>query len=128
MLIHGRDRSGRGAVARLLLSFYDVLISLLPPSPYEIEKRGDAFAGMVRCTAGVAALSARECHLLGLPDTTVAGNVIVHECRPDEVEDWNALVADALRGEWVAPARPLAQAVGPKPRRERKRPRPDPAA
>ena len=42
--------------------------------------------------------------------------------------DLNALVADALRGEWVAPARILAQAVVPKPRRERKRPRPDPAA
>ncbi len=91
---------------------------------------GRGSRGMVRCTARLSrTLRARECHFLeGLPDTTIAGNVVVHECRPDEVDDWNALLADALRGEWVAPARPIAQAVGPKPRRERKRPRPDPAA
>ena len=91
---------------------------------------GRGSRGMVRCTARLSRpLHARECHRLeSLPDTNVQGNEIVHECRPEEVEDWNALLSDALRGDWVAPVRSIAQAVGPKPRRERKRPRPDPAA
>jgi hypothetical protein len=111
---------------------FGVLISLHPRiTGMKIENAwGRGSRGMVRCTARLSRpLRARECHFLeGLPDTTVADNVIVHECRPEEVEDWNALVADALRGEWVAPARILAQAVGPKPRRERKRSRLDPTA
>jgi hypothetical protein len=91
---------------------------------------GRGSRGMVRCTARLSRpLRPKEWHRLeGLPGTTVQENVVVHECRPDEVDDWNSLLSDVLRGEWFPPARPVAQTAGPKTRRERKRPRPDPAA
>ena len=92
---------------------------------------GRGSRGLVRCTARLSrSLRAREWRRLeSLPGTTVQGkNEVVHECRSDEVEDWSSLLSDVLRGEWVPPVRPLAQATGPKARRERKRPRPDPAA
>ena len=75
---------------------------------------GRGSRGMVRCTARLSrALRARESlRLESLPDTTIQGNVVAHECRPEEVEDWNALLADALRGEWVAPVRPIARPTG----------------
>ena len=94
---------------------------------------GRGSRGMVRCTARLSRpLRAREWRRLeGLPGTIVQGkDEVVHECRPDEVEDWSSLLSDVLRGEWVPRARPLALAAGPGPkaRRERKRPRPDPEA
>ena len=77
---------------------------------------GRGARGMVRCTARLSrALAPAELHRIDrLPDTVVSGVEIIHECRPDEVEDWHALLSDALRGEWVVPARPAAQAAGPK--------------
>jgi hypothetical protein len=92
---------------------------------------GRGSRGMVRCTARLSRrLRPKEWHRLEqLPGTTVQGkNEVVHECGPDELEDWNSLLSDVLRGEWIPPARPLAQTASPKARRERKRPRPDPAA
>jgi hypothetical protein len=114
-----------------LLSFSAVLISLLPRvTGMKIENAwGRGSRGMVRCTARLSRpLRAKEWHRLeGLPGTTVQGNIeVVHECRPDEVEDWHALLSDVLRGEWVPPVRAVAQTAGPKARR--KRPRPEPAA
>jgi hypothetical protein len=92
---------------------------------------GRGSRGMVTCTARLSRpLRTKEWHRLeGLPETTVQGRIeVVHECRPDEVEDWHSLLSDVLRGEWVPPARAVAQTAGPKARRERKRPRPHPAA
>ena len=110
-----------------------MLISLLPRvTGMKIENAwGRGSRGMVTCTARLSRpLRTKEWHRLeGLPETTVQGRIeVVHECRPDEVEDWQALLSDVLCGEWVPPARAVAQTAGPKARRERKRPRPHPAA
>ena len=112
-----------------------MLISLLPRvTGMKIENAwGRGSRGMVRCTARLSRpLRAKELrHFERLAGTAVEGAEVVHECRPEEVEDWHALLSEVLRGGWVPPARPVAQAAGPKPRRERKRtsgPRPEPAA
>jgi hypothetical protein len=88
---------------------------------------------MVRCTAWLSRpLRAKEERWLDrLPGTNLDGIEVVHECRPEEIEDWQALLTDVLRGEWVPAARPAAQVAGRKARRERKRNggrRPDPGA
>lgn len=109
-----------------------MLISLVPRiTGMKIENAwGRGSRGMVRCTARLSRpLRTQECQRIeGLAGTTVSENEVIHECRPEEVEDWHSLLSDVLRGEWVAPVRPLAQAAGRKARRDRKRPRPDPAA
>ena len=109
-----------------------MLISLVPRiTGMKIENAwGRGSRGMVRCTARLSRpLGARESRRIeGLAGTTISANEVFHECRPEEVEDWHALLSDVLRGEWLAPARRVAQAAGPKARRDRKRPRPDPAA
>jgi len=112
-----------------------VLISLVPRvTGMKIENAwGRGSRGMVRCTARLSrSLRAKECHRLeSLPGTTVQKNEVVHECRPEEMEDWNSLISDVLRGDWIPPARPAAQAAGRKPPRVRKSGvvrRPEPAA
>jgi hypothetical protein len=94
---------------------------------------GRGSRGVVRCTARLSRpLRRKELQRLDrLSGTTSDGIEVVHECRPEEVEDWHALLSDFLRGEWVAPVRHLALAAMPKPRRERKHNggrRPEPAA
>ena len=109
-----------------------MLVSLVPRiTGMKIENAwGRGSRGMVRCTARLSRpLRTPELQRIeGLAGTTVCANEVVHECRPEEVEDWHSLLSDVLRGEWVAPVRRVAQVAGPKARRYRKRPRPDPAA
>ena len=109
-----------------------MLISLIPRiTGMKIENAwGRGSRGMVRCTARLSrAPRARESQRIeGLPGTSVSENEVIHECRPGEVEDWHSLLSDVLRGAWVAGVRRVAQVAGPKARRDRKRPRPDPAA
>jgi hypothetical protein len=108
-----------------------MLISLVPRvTGMKIENAwGRGSRGMVRCTARLSR-SLRTPELLrieGLAGTTVFANEVIHECRPEEVEDWHSLLSDVLRGEWVPAMRPVAQTAGPKPPRDRKRLRPEPA-
>ena len=112
-----------------------MIISILPRvTGMKIENAwGRGSRGTVRCTARLSRpLRAKEERWFDrLPGTNVEGIEVVHECRPEEIEDWHAMLTDVLRGEWVPPARPAAQVAGPKARRERKRNgsrRPDPAA
>jgi hypothetical protein len=109
-----------------------MLISLIPSiTGMKIENAwGRGSRGMVRCTARLSRpLRSQELRRIeGLAGTTVCANEVIHECRPEEVEDWHSQLSDVLRGEWVTPARRVAQVAGPKTRRDRKRPRPDPAA
>jgi hypothetical protein len=113
-----------------------MLISIHPRvSGMKIENAwGRGSRGMVRCTARLSRrLRAKELSRLErLAGTVVQGKELVHECRPEEVEDWHALLTDVLRGEWVAPpARPAAQAAVPKAPRVRRSAgvrRPEPAA
>jgi hypothetical protein len=109
-----------------------MLISLVPRvTGMKIENAwGRGSRGMVRCTARLSrSLRSQELHRIeGLAGTTAQANEVIHECRPEEVEDWNSLLSDVLQGEWMAPAHRVAQVAGRKTRRDRKRPRPDPAA
>ncbi|MEP6471327.1 MAG: hypothetical protein ABJC28_04875 [Acidobacteriota bacterium] len=109
-----------------------MLISLVPLiTGMKIENAwGRGSRGMVRCTARLSrTLGTRESRRIeGLAGATLHANEVIHECRPEEVEDWRSLLSDVLRGAWVASVRRVAQVAGPKARRDRKRPRPDPAA
>ena len=113
-----------------------MLISIHPRvTGMKIENAwGRGSRGMVRCTARLSRrLRAKELARLDrLTGTSVEGKELVHECRPEEVEDWHNILSDVLRGEWVAPpARPVAQAALPKAPRVRKTGvvrRPEPAA
>ena len=112
-----------------------MLISIHPRvTGMKIENAwGRGSRGMVRCTARLSRrLRAKELARLDrLAGTVVQGKELVHECRPEEIEDWHNLRSDVLRGEWVEPARPVAQAAVPKAPRVRKTAalrRPEPAA
>jgi hypothetical protein len=113
-----------------------MLISIHPRvTGMKIENAwGRGSRGMVRCTARLSRrLRAKELSRLDrLAGTVVQGKELVHECRPEEIEDWHNLLSDVLRGEWVAPpVRPAAQEAVPKPPRVRKSAavrRPEPAA
>jgi len=56
--------------------------------------------GLVRCTARVSrALRQEEAERVQrLVETQLNGNEVVHECRPEETEDWHAKLTDALAG------------------------------
>ena len=113
-----------------------MLISIHPRiTGMKIENAwGRGSRGLVRCTARLSRrLRAKELARFDrLSGTAVEGKEISHECRPEEVEDWHAMLSDVLRGEWVAPpVRPAVQAAVPKAPRVRKTvagPRPEPAA
>lgn len=112
-----------------------MLISIHPRvTGMKIENAwGRGSRGMVRCTARLSRrLRAKELSRLDrLAGTVVQGKELVHECRPEEIEDWHNLLSDVLRGEWVEPARPVAQAAVRKVPRVRKTAalrRPEPAA
>jgi hypothetical protein len=81
-----------------------VLIPLLPRvTGMKMENAwGRGSRGMIRCTARLSRpLRARERQLLErLPGTIIQGrSEVVHECLPDEVEDWQSLLSDVLRGD-----------------------------
>jgi len=115
-----------------------MIISILPRvTGMKIENAwGRGSRGMVRCTARLSRpLRAKEERWLDrLPGTNVEGIEVGRECRPEEIEEWQALLAEVL-GAPAPPARRAAAAgvavAGPKARRERKRNgsgRTDPAA
>jgi hypothetical protein len=112
-----------------------MLISIHPRvAGMKIENAwGRGSRGMVRCTARLSRrLRGKELSRLDrLPGTVVQGKEDVHECRPEEIEDWHNLLSDVLRGEWLEPARPAAPITAPKRARGRKIAavrRPEPAA
>ncbi len=75
---------------------------------------------MVRCTARLtrplrAAESERLTRLL---KTSINGTEVIHECRPEAVEEWHTRLVEALSGAW-APASPLAAGAGEKRSREK---------
>ena len=130
------NSSGRGPALALLA---DMIISILPRvTGMKIENAwGRGSRGMVRCTARLSRpLRAKEERWLDrLPGTSVEGIEVGRECRPEEIEEWQALLAEVLLGAPAPPARRAAAAgvavAGPKSRRERKRNesrRTDPAA
>lgn len=61
--------------------------------------------GMVRCTARLTRpLRAAESErILRLLNTSIVGRQVVHECLPEEVEEWHTRLIEALSGAW-APA------------------------
>ncbi|HEY3170934.1 MAG TPA: hypothetical protein VGK08_08005 [Thermoanaerobaculia bacterium] len=56
--------------------------------------------GQVRCTARLSRALRREEaeRVQRLVETSVNGSEVVHECRPEETEDWYAKLTDALAG------------------------------
>jgi hypothetical protein len=103
-----------------------MLISLLPRvTGMKIENSwGRGMRGLVRCTARLSRpLRAKEWERLDrFPGTNLEGSEVVHECRPEDVEEWHARLVDVLRGEWAPAERRAARAAEPKARRrERKR-------
>lgn len=80
---------------------------------------GRGSRGMVRCTARLtrplrAAESERISRLLQTP---IDGTEVIHECRPEEIEEWHTRLVEALSGAW-APAPVAARGED-----ERSRPR-----
>jgi hypothetical protein len=90
--------------------------------------------GAVRCTARLSRrLSADESQRIErLANTFVERSEVVHECGPDEVEEWHTKLVDALAG--AATGAPRRVALGERrSRRSQQRasnapPQPDPAA
>jgi len=60
---------------------------------------------MVRCTARLTRLlRAEESERINrLLKTSIDGTQVIHECRPEEVEEWHTRLVEALSGAW-APA------------------------
>lgn len=81
---------------------------------------GRGSRGMVRYTARLTrALRAAESErITRLLKTSIDGTQIIHECRPEEVEEWHTRLVEALSGAWAPPA-PVAVGGGD----ERARPR-----
>lgn len=114
----------------------NVLIPIFPRvTGLKIEhlwRRGSP--GAVRCTARLSRrLRADEVNRIErLANTCVERAEVVHECGPDEVEDWHTRLVDALAG--AAAFAPRRAAVGERPQRGPRtpanapRPQPDPAA
>jgi hypothetical protein len=105
MLIHASPglRAAPRSGPSLALVFV-VVIPLLPRvTGMKMENAwGRGSRGMIRCTARLSRrLRARERQLLErLPGTIIqGGSEVVHECLPDEVEDWQSLLSDVLRGD-----------------------------
>ena len=82
---------------------------------------------MVRCTARLTrALGAEESdRILRLLKTSVEGQQVVHECRPEEVDEWHTRLVELLSGTWAPAPSPVAAKVVSDPNRSRKNaPRP----
>ncbi|HMA18362.1 MAG TPA: hypothetical protein VKS03_07980 [Thermoanaerobaculia bacterium] len=98
----------------------------------ENDWRGGA-RGTVRCTARLSRrLRLEEAERIGrLENTSVERAEVVHECGPDEVEEWHTKLVEVLGGTPAGATRRLA--VGERRWRRQKSPntprkRPDPAA
>ena len=82
-----------------------MLVPLFPRvSGIKVE---DAWArgsrGLVRCTARLTrALRVEESkRITRLLKTSIDGTQVVHECRPEEVEEWHTRLVEALSGAWA---------------------------
>lgn len=87
-----------------------MLVHLFPRvSGLKVENAwGRGTSGMVRCTARLTrALRAGESERINrLLKTSIEGMQVVHECRPEEVEEWHTRLVEALSGAWApAPVR-----------------------
>jgi hypothetical protein len=83
--------------------------------------------GVVRCTARLSrALRDEESDRIErLADTFVDRTEVVHECRPEEVEEWHLKLIQALSGVPIAAAR-RAAVGGKKAARETRKRQPAP--
>lgn len=65
---------------------------------------------MVRCTARLTrSLRKDESQRINrLLKTSIDGTQIIHECRPEEVEEWHTRLVEALSGAWAPAAAPVA--------------------
>lgn len=91
-----------------------MLVSLFPRvTGMKVENAwGRGTRGMVRCTARLTRnLRAEESDRINrLLKTSIEGKQIVHECRPEEVEEWHTRLVEVLAGAWA----PAASAVAAK--------------
>lgn len=80
---------------------------------------------MVRCTARLTrALRAEESERIHrLRKTSVEGEQVVHECRPEEVDEWHTRLVEALSGVLAPAASPVPAKVVCEPNRLPKGPR-----
>src|SRR5687767_16034431 len=83
---------------------------------------GRGARGLVRCTARLTrALRAEESERINrLLKTSSDGSQVVHECRPEEVEEWHTRLVEALSGAWTPAPATAAARVGTDPPRLRK--------
>lgn len=124
MLRRSRDRPfGHGV---RLADCFGMIVPLFPGvTGIKVENAwGRGSRGLVRCTARLTrALRAEESERIQrLRKTSVEGGQVVHECRPEEVEEWHTRLVEALSGAW-APS-PVPAKVACDPNRSRKDPRP----
>ncbi|HZI67951.1 MAG TPA: hypothetical protein VFF17_15425 [Thermoanaerobaculia bacterium] len=75
---------------------------------------GRGARGLVRCTARLTrALRAEESERINrLLKTSSDGSQVVHECRPEEVEEWHTRLVEALSGAWAPAAATVAASGG----------------
>lgn len=107
-----------------------MLVSLFPRvTGIKVENAwGRGARGMVRCTARLTrALRAEESERVNrLLKTSIDGEEIVHECRPEEVEEWHTRLVEALSGAWApAPSPVRAKAVYERTQTRKTNPRPE---
>ena len=71
---------------------------------------GRGSSGLVRCTARLTrALRAEESERINrLLKTSIEGRELVHECRPEDVEEWHTRLVEALSGTWAPVPSPVA--------------------
>jgi hypothetical protein len=64
---------------------------------------GRGSSGLVCCTARLTrAPRVEESKRINrLLKTSIVGTEIVHECRPEEVEEWHTRLVEALSGAWA---------------------------
>ena|SRR5687768_8378051 len=101
-----------------------MLVSLFPRvTGMKIENSwGRGSRGLVRCTARLTrALRTEESERINrLLKTSIDGSQVVHECRPEEVEEWHTRLIEALSGAWVPAAATAAARGGAERARSRK--------
>ncbi|MEO8349580.1 MAG: hypothetical protein ABI610_11760 [Acidobacteriota bacterium] len=75
---------------------------------------GRGARGMVRCTARLTrSLRAEESKRINrLLKTSIEGTQVIHECRPEEMEEWHTRLVEALSGAWAPTAAPVALRSG----------------
>lgn len=105
-----------------------MLISLFPRvTGLKLENAwGRGSGGMVLCTARLSrTLRPEEWERVDrLPGTSVEGDEVVHECRPEEVEGWHTHLVEALGGASASGERRAAAAGPSRKRRGGRRPEP----